>query len=174
MGASLSACAPAHFGDEANAAPRCDVWELRDAEPAYNALVCEGTEAMEKRRYAEAASRFEAALSVPLQGKPNIDLFPRLALAYYMVGDRGKTEENLIKSERSLEVLLGNVRCAETVLDPYLSWDGLVPVSHRWARHADEIARLMCGASHRQSYENRTLESFVATADTVKRFLEVK
>ncbi|MBT8420671.1 MAG: hypothetical protein KJO08_07405 [Gammaproteobacteria bacterium] len=146
----------------------CDAPELVEGNAKYNQLVCNGVGFMTRNRYAEAAKTFEMAMEVPLFEMPNFELFPRLALAHFMAGNREKAMENLKKAELSLSVLTGILHCLETE-------QGLFVVRENGERIDDfGISRKMCGAAYDYFYRRFSLEQVLQEAELVKRYFDIK
>nr|VFJ50500.1 MAG: hypothetical protein BECKDK2373C_GA0170839_102910 [Candidatus Kentron sp. DK] len=148
----------------------CDAPELVEGSgPEYNQLVCDGARLMAQGYYGEATKAFEAAMKIPFLDMPNFKLFPRLALAYFMAGEREKATENLEKADLSLSVLTGIVRCKEDDR-------GLFFLVHESGKRIDniDIVHRMCGAAYDYFYGRYSLEQVLQDAELVRRYFDIR
>ena len=152
---------------------KCRVPELFGQEP-YDDLVCSGIAMMAQHNYKQAIATFEKAMSIPLLDAPNFTLFPRLALAYYHEGDKGKAAELLKKGELSLMVLTRILSCDENSPDAKI-------VENVWGKsykvdslYQSDIASLMCGAAYDGFYHRESLAELVGESSLVRNYLDIK
>lgn len=150
---------------------KCEAVELIDGAEAYNEIVCKGVEFMDEENYEKAIVEFNKALDVRLHEVPNFNLYPRLALAYFLNGNDVKANENLAKAELSLSVLFGIVECIESDSGFELRRNG------RWkvdSIYREEMTQRMCGAAYEYVYEERTLESVLKDSELLEHYMNIK
>jgi len=78
---------------------------------SYNRLVCEGIELQQKDEFPEALAKIEMASKLPFDESVNFDLFPRLAILSYRLGNRIAYQDYLLRSKYALEVFYGFIQC---------------------------------------------------------------
>ena len=162
------------FTDVANArTASCSAPELA-GRASYDELVCSGISRMAQQDYKQAVELFEKAMNVPLLDAPNFQLYPRLALAYFHLGDRDKASALLKKAELSLMVVTRVLNCEE-------SGPSYVIARNIWRSSAkidspyhDEVAARMCGAAYEGIYHPEKLEEIVGETVLVRNYLEIK
>lgn len=152
----------------------CDAMELIDISKSYNKLVCEGIDSMSQGNYDVAISSFEQAMKQSIYEVPNFKLYPRLALAYSLNGNKDKAKENLEKAELSLLVFSRIYKCVEGDKGYFIakeSWGQEYKVD---SPYREEIANRMCGAAYENMYERESLEDILIESKLVKNYLEIK
>ena len=163
---------------EASAAQNCDALEVIEFEgyKNYNNLLCSGIAQMKEERFKDAIASFEAALSIHLFDIPNFELFPRLAMAYFGVGDLENAKHYLLATELSLSIFIGTLRCMEVDVEDFgVSYI----VKNRYGVRlsgdvVEEVANKMCGVAYDYVYEHRSFDRTLRDAELIKRYLTAK
>jgi len=79
----------------------------------YPAFACAGQKALIARRFGRAVEAFEEALSLDVHEFPNIDLYPKLALAQLLDDDRVAAEQSLAAAHLAYSAELGLIECPQ-------------------------------------------------------------
>lgn len=148
----------------------CDAVELVSGNQRYNRLVCSGIDMLDQGRFGEAVRYLEDASNVMIFEFPNFMILPRLALAYWRLGDKSKATEYLNQSHLSLSVLIGIYQCEERndgvrIVDAYggeVKEPGIIAVLRR-----------MCGAAYEYVYEQISFEIYLDNARLIQHHLEI-
>ena len=77
----------------------------------YNRLVCEGVDLQQKGNFAAAFAKIEKASKLPFDESVNFDLFPRLAILSFRLGNHDAYRAYLLRSKYSLEIYHGFIQC---------------------------------------------------------------
>lgn len=154
-------------------AATCNAPELA-GRASYDELVCSGTMSMMRQDYRRAIQLFDRAMEIPLLDRPNFQLYPRLALAYFRVGDREKANALLTKAELSLMLVTRMLNCEEFG-STYIIVRNIWGVSSKIdSPYHDEIASRMCGAAYEAIYHPQKLEEIVGQASLLRNYFDIK
>ena len=88
-------------------APEANTVLLND----YNPLVCDGVRLQQRGEFAAAFAKIERASKLPVGEWVNFDLFPRLAILSYRLGNHDDYRAYLLRSKYGLEIFHGFIQC---------------------------------------------------------------
>jgi len=88
-------------------APEANTVLLND----YNPLVCDGDRLQRQGDYAAAFAKIKKASKLPVGEWVNFELFPRLAVLSYRLGDHDAYRAYLMRAKIALEVYYGFIQC---------------------------------------------------------------
>ena len=136
----------------------------------YNSLVCSGIRMLEQGRFRDAARYLEEASSLHLFEYPNFIVLPRLALAYWQLGDKSRALEILEWSRLSLSIWIGIYRCKEHSTG--------FRVVDRYGRDVEEpgileATRRMCGGIYDSLYVDDEFEAYLSNAQLVQHHVDI-
>ena len=77
----------------------------------YNPLVCDGVRLQHRGEFAAAFAKIEKASKLPVGEWVNFDLFPRLAILSYRLGNHDDYRTYLLRSKYALEIYYGFIQC---------------------------------------------------------------
>ena len=142
----------------------CEVPEASGFNRVYDELVCRGIANFQLGRYSSAAEDFVAALAVPVEDSPNVELYARLAHAQWLAGAKVDARASLARAELALPVLAGIYVCT--------SHDGTGGLRDRLgraipARGLDDLVREMCAEGYQGAYGNWSLENVKRLASLI-------
>ena len=167
----LFSTAHAQNSNAANSIGGCNTSELINGNAGYNKLVCEGIHAMDSGDSKSAIDALEKAENIKFPESPNYKLFPRLADAYFRIGDMNNAHLYLERSRLALSLVVGVMHCEETDSGFYIAQFASSKVDSPQNR---DVATSMCGAAYDDIYEGRTLESTLSDSKLIEYYLAVK
>jgi hypothetical protein len=137
----------------------------------YDKLISKGSTLLKSHKPRLATAVWEKAMQVKFVDIPNFQLYSCLAFAYYKAGETQLALSTLKKSELSLKLLVGEVKCTETIAGFSLIEDNQ---SLKVDSNTEEIKARMCGAAYDYFYSNKSFKSVLHDAELLSDYLNIK